>query len=82
MANKPATNAAIKPADIFTTGIVAASDAGSEINSTNFFKAAPAINGNTMINEKRAALERSMPSKTPVAMVDPERLIPGKMAMA
>src|SRR5690606_18345327 len=42
----------------------------------------PKIKGTTIKNEKRAALVLSLPSKTDVDMVAPEREIPGSIAMA
>src|SRR5690606_26323584 len=42
--------------------------------------AAPIIKGNTIKNEKRAALDLSSPNIIDVEMVEPEREIPGKMA--
>lgn len=44
--------------------------------------AAPKITGSTIKKENLAALDRSTPSSTELPIVDPERLIPGKIAIA
>ena len=42
----------------------------------------PSIKGTTIKNEKRADFSLSTPNITDVAIVDPEREIPGKIAIA
>ena len=42
----------------------------------------PRINGITIKNEKRAAFDLSLPNKTEVDIVAPEREIPGSIAIA
>ena len=47
-----------------------------------FLRQAPAIKGVASKNEKRAAVSRVIPRKSPAAMVEPERETPGMTANA
>ena len=77
-ANIPVRKAAIKPT-ITATISIPEDEKSLLIMSLAIF---PKINGTTIKNENLAALARSTPNKTDVAIVAPERDMPGKIATA
>ena len=77
-ANNPVKNAAIKPTDnspILIEDVIKSS-------LTMSLAIFPNINGTTIKKENLAALERSTPNKTDVAIVAPDLEIPGRIAIA
>ena len=73
------TNEKMKPVQSVPKPIPEISD---DVNSMICSSVAPRIAGTAKRNEKRAAFPRDTPIKRALLIVNPERDIPGRMAMA